>query len=80
MVFFSELAKRQGFWAKALLGDNLLKNEAILFYYINQSGKVRYGINGKKVGTFLKYVDTRRPLWALLDVYGNTTAIELVGK
>lgn len=41
-------------------------------------GDVYFGINGEEKGIFLSGVETRGPLWALFDVYGNSTGIELV--
>ena len=73
------MTSRPGFWAKAF-HDYLVKQDSILFYYVNQAGDVHFGINGEEMGTFFKDVDTRGPLWAVLDIYGNTTAIEFVGK
>ncbi|KAM7311227.1 protein neuralized [Ixodes scapularis] len=49
-----------------------------LHYYVNGVGEVFFGINGEEKGLFLNGVDTRTPLWALVDIYGNTTTIQMV--
>ncbi|KAH7960972.1 hypothetical protein HPB49_025485 [Dermacentor silvarum] len=50
----------------------------LLHYYVNNMGEVFFGINGEEKGLFLNGVDTRGLLWALIDIYGNTTAIKMV--
>lgn len=39
-----------------------------------------FGINGEEKGLFFSGIDTRGSLWVLIDIYGNTTGIEFVGK
>jgi len=72
-----DLTNKPGFWAKAL-HERLAEPGAVLFYYINQSGDCVYGINDVPKGVFFSGVDVRKPLWALLDVYGNTVGVELI--
>ena len=36
------------------------------------------GVNGEDKGVFFSGVDTRRMLWGMVDVYGNSNVIELV--
>jgi len=50
-----------------------------VYYYVNSAGDVHFGINGEEKGIFMSGVDTRGTLWALIDIYGNSTAIEFVG-
>lgn len=73
------LTCRPGFWAKAL-GENLVERDGVLSFMVNHSGDVYFGINNEMKGKFFSGVDVRKPLWALVDVYGNTVAVELVGK
>ena len=49
-----------------------------LFFHLNRAGDVFYGVNGEDKGLFLSDVNTSGPLWALLDIYGNTTCVEFV--
>ena len=37
-----------------------------------------FGVNGEDKGVFFSGVDTRRMLWGMVDVYGNSNVIELV--
>ena len=76
-----DLTNKPGNWAKAL-GERfwaLIHPDSTLFYYVNNQGEVHFGIDGEEKGVFFVGVDTKSPLWALIDVYGNTVAINLVG-
>ena len=50
----------------------------VIYYYVTSSGDVVFGVNGEDKGVFLSGVDTRRQLWGMVDVYGNSNVIELV--
>ncbi len=73
-----DLTNKPGNWAKAL-GERFAVRDYILFFYVTELGDVHYGINGEERGIFFSGVSTNCPLWALIDVYGNTVAIESVG-
>lgn len=75
----SDLTSKPGFWAKAF-SDLYVKKDGVLYFYVNAAGDVFFGINGEEKGLFFSGVDTRGPLWVLIDIYGNTTGIEFVGK
>lgn len=52
----------------------------MLFFFIAVgSTDVRYGVNDMEVGVFFSGIQTLSPLWALLDLYGSTVAVEFVG-
>ena len=70
-----DLISKPGYWAKALC-ESYSTNNILLFFYVTQSGCVYYGVNGREKGLFFKGVDTNRPLWAVMDIYGNTVGIE----
>ncbi|KAJ9596407.1 hypothetical protein L9F63_012570, partial [Diploptera punctata] len=72
-----DLTNKPGYWAKAL-AERFAERDTVLFYYVTQAGDVHFGINGEEKGIFFSGVETRGPLWAIIDVYGNSTAIELV--
>ena len=50
----------------------------LIHYYVSASGEVHFGINGQDRGSFFSGVDTRQPLWAMIDLYGNCTGIQMV--
>ncbi|XP_045505939.1 protein neuralized isoform X1 [Colias croceus] len=70
-----DLTNKPGNWAKAL-GERFCEKDNLLFYYVTSAGEVHFGINGEDKGLFFAGVDTRNPLWALVDVYGNCTAVQ----
>ena len=72
-----DLTNKNGYWAKAL-PDRSLETNAVIHYYVSSHGEVHFGINGGDLGVFFTGIDTRQPLWALIDLYGNCTEIELV--
>jgi protein neuralized len=72
-----DLTNKPGFWGKAL-HERFCQKDNILFYYVTSSGEVHYGINGEEKGLFITDVDTRGPLWVMIDIYGNSTACEFI--
>ncbi|XP_014255478.1 protein neuralized isoform X2 [Cimex lectularius] len=72
-----DLTNKPGYWAKAL-SERMCERDSTLFYYLTAAGDVHFGINGEEKGVFFSGVETRGQLWAMVDIYGNTTAIELL--
>ncbi|XP_073998222.1 E3 ubiquitin-protein ligase neur isoform X4 [Rhodnius prolixus] len=72
-----DLTNKPGYWAKAL-AERLCEKDAVLFYYVTVAGDVHFGVNGEEKGVFFSGVDTRGQLWAMLDIYGNSTAVQFV--
>ncbi len=72
-----DLTGKPGYWAKAL-AERYAESNALIHYYFTPNGDVHFGVNGRDKGIFFSGVDTRQPLWCLVDLYGNCTAIELV--
>ena len=71
-----DLTNKSGYWAKAL-PDRSLEPNAVIHYYVSSHGEVHFGINGGDLGVFFTGIDIRQPLWAMIDLYGNCTSIEL---
>ena len=72
-----DLTGKPGYWAKAL-AERYAESNALIHFYFTANGDVHFGVNGADKGLFFSGVDTRHPLWCMLDLYGNCTAIELV--
>ena len=72
-----DLTNKNGFWAKAL-AEKYAERDSVIYYYVTSSGDVVYGVNGEDKGIFYSGVDTRRQLWGMIDVYGNSNVIEVV--
>merc|ERR1711881_660184 len=64
-------------WAKAL-SEKFAEKDSVMYYYVSGGGEVIFGVNGEDKGVFFSGVDTRKQLWGLVDVYGNSHVIELV--
>lgn len=73
-----DLTKKSGYWAKAL-SERYCTEGSVLHFYINRHGAVFYGHNGINKGLFLSDINATKPLWVVLDIYGNTVGIEFVG-
>jgi len=50
----------------------------VIHYYVAGNGDVHFGVNGHDLGMFFSGIDTRQPLWAMIDLYGNCTSLEMV--
>ncbi|CAG7720196.1 unnamed protein product, partial [Allacma fusca] len=63
------LGTTPGFWTSSFtdISQNITEN-GILEFYVSQV-HLRLGLNNIRV--VINGVDTRRPLWAVLDVYGH---------
>lgn len=72
-----DLANKAGFWIKAL-NETYCERGNILYYYVTASGNVHFGINGEEKDVFMTGIETRTPLWTIIDIYGNCTAIEFL--
>lgn len=69
-----------GNWAKAL-PERFGRLDNIIAYYVNRTGEVYVTVNGEELsGPFFSGVSVSQPLWALVDIYGNATGVEFVGK
>ncbi|XP_074143696.1 E3 ubiquitin-protein ligase NEURL3 [Sminthopsis crassicaudata] len=64
-------------WA-AVLPDQLIKIGDIIHFWVNNSGKVFLRTNEVKKFLLFDGVTVNSPLWAVMDVYGTTKAIELL--
>lgn len=70
-----DMTNKPGNWAKAL-GERYAVAGNELFFFVTRSGDVFYGVNNEEKGLFFSGVNTSGPLWALLDIYGNTSCVE----
>lgn len=70
-----DMTNKPGNWAKAL-GERYAVCNNELFFYVTRSGDVIYGVNGEEKGLFFSGVNANVPIWALLDIYGNTSCVE----
>lgn len=72
-----DLTTRPGYWMRKLK-ERYCRRDNVLFFYITSTGRIYFGINGEEKGIFMSEVGTERPLWAVIDVYGNISAVKLL--
>ncbi|XP_072050350.1 protein neuralized-like [Amphiura filiformis] len=78
-----DLTGKPGYWADAVPNENLIKGVVISYFYTADNA-MKCSTDGQVWETFeksvkkKKYMDTDKPMWPLLDVYGNTTSVKLV--
>ncbi|VDM52250.1 unnamed protein product [Angiostrongylus costaricensis] len=72
-----DLTSKEGFWAKALPERYSVEGN-ILHFYITHSGDLYYGVNGVHKGVFLIGINVSLPIWIIVDIYGNSVAVEFV--
>ncbi|KAK3596964.1 hypothetical protein CHS0354_033622 [Potamilus streckersoni] len=71
------LAKREGFYIRAVR-ESLICTGSRLTFYINNNNQLQLFINNEHKGALLTNIPTDKALWLLLDVYGNTTSVRFV--
>lgn len=80
---YPDLTNKEGYWA-ASMPENSIKENDVIFYFVDSIGDVHYGVNDTYLGIFLSGVNSfnkttqkAESLWAMIDIYGNTLSIEL---
>lgn len=74
-----DLVSQSGFWAKAL-PEEFANEGNIIAFWVDKKGRVFYRINESAAMLFFSGVRTVDPLWALVDVYGLTRGVQLLGE
>ncbi|KAK6766150.1 hypothetical protein RB195_025823 [Necator americanus] len=72
-----DLTSKEGFWAKALPERYSVEGN-ILHFSITHTGDLYYGVNGVHKGVFLVGINVSLPIWIIVDIYGNSVAVEFV--
>uniref|UniRef100_A0A673AX72 Neuralized E3 ubiquitin protein ligase 1Aa n=1 Tax=Sphaeramia orbicularis TaxID=375764 RepID=A0A673AX72_9TELE len=70
---------RAAFWAKAL-PEEFADEGNVIAFWVDKKGRVFYRINQSSPMLFFSGVRIAEPLWALIDVYGLTRGVQLLGK
>ena len=74
-----DLTSRAGFWGKAL-PERYVEVGVVFSFYFTASGDMMLNVDGHDKGVFLTGIDSRTPLWVMVDIYGNTTALQFIGN
>ncbi|KAK5973987.1 Zinc finger C3HC4 type [Trichostrongylus colubriformis] len=72
-----DLTSKEGFWAKALPERYSVEGN-ILHFSITHTGDLYYGVNGVHKGVFLVGINVSLPIWIIVDIYGNSVAVEFI--
>merc|ERR1712079_161437 len=64
-------------WARAM-PEKYVKAGHVIFLSVKPSGQLVWGVNGKEKGVLVSGVEISSPLWAVVDVYGTTNAVQLI--
>ena len=75
----SGLTTRPGYWAIELL-DTFVKKGNVLSFYVTPAGDVTYAMSGVQETVNFSGFDPNRPFWAVIDVYGKTNSVKIVGE
>lgn len=74
-----DLVTRPGYWAKAL-PERFAVRDNILAFWVDRHGRVFYSINDEEPILFHCGIKVSGPLWALIDVYGITHEVQILGE
>lgn len=74
-----DLVTRPGYWAKAL-PERLALKDNVLSFWADRHGRVFYSINEGEPILFHCGLSIGCPLWAIVDIYGITQEVTLLGK
>lgn len=74
-----DMTQIPGNWVKTI-DHKYAREGAVLHYYVNDTGDMFFGAFGKDRGLLMKGVNTTETLWAVIDIYGYTTAVEMVDE
>uniref|UniRef100_A0A3B5MCH5 Uncharacterized protein n=1 Tax=Xiphophorus couchianus TaxID=32473 RepID=A0A3B5MCH5_9TELE len=72
------LTQTSGHWA-APVHESYCQEGSVLEFWVSDDGYIYYKNNGNKQKLPVD-VDVRKPLWAMIDVYGQTCSIFLLGS
>nr|CAG4642396.1 EOG090X03H5 [Evadne anonyx] len=72
-----DLTSRPGFWGKAL-PERYVEVGVVFSFYFTASGDMMLNVDGHDKGVFLTGIDSRTPLWVMVDIYGNTTGVQFI--
>uniref|UniRef100_A0A4W5M8R5 NHR domain-containing protein n=1 Tax=Hucho hucho TaxID=62062 RepID=A0A4W5M8R5_9TELE len=74
-----DLTTTYGYWASTVPSSHLMPGAELRFWVTPRGMLVYEGPNGLRY-KLLKGVDVTRPLWAMIDVHGQTRAVLLLGE
>uniref|UniRef100_A0A4W3K6H9 Neuralized E3 ubiquitin protein ligase 1B n=1 Tax=Callorhinchus milii TaxID=7868 RepID=A0A4W3K6H9_CALMI len=73
------LAEKPGFWGFGIHQEDV-KEGTIISLWVNKKGQFWYRVNKKEQYLLTKGLPNKWPLWFMLDLYGSTCEVQLLGK
>ncbi len=74
-----DLTDSCGYWA-APVHEGLCKAGSVVEFWVSSKGNIYVRVNNSSPFKILKGVDLSKPLWAMIDIYGQTCSIFLLGQ
>ncbi|XP_039624289.1 E3 ubiquitin-protein ligase NEURL3 [Polypterus senegalus] len=74
-----DLDRQLGFWV-APLPEECARQGDMISFWVSRRGRIHYRVNDGRDYLLLEDVDVSKPLWGLIDVYGQTVAIKMLGS
>ncbi|XP_055029168.2 neuralized E3 ubiquitin protein ligase 1Ab isoform X1 [Misgurnus anguillicaudatus] len=74
-----DLVSERGFWARALPEEHC-EEGTILSFWLDNMGRAFYRINDEAPIFFFSEVPSGEPVWAIIDVYGLTSGVQLLAR
>ena len=74
-----DLSEKPGHWAAAVPESCCMAGSELQFW-VSSRGKMLLRVDRKKNLEILRGLDVSRPLWAMIDIYGQTHSIFLHGE
>ncbi|TRY93679.1 hypothetical protein DNTS_029391 [Danionella cerebrum] len=72
-----DLVSERGFWARAL-PEKHCEEGNVLSFWLDNTGRVFYSVNGGSPVFFFSGVPASEPVWAVIDIYGLTCGVHLL--
>ena len=72
-----DMTNRGRVWARAM-PEKHVRAGHVIFLTVKATGQLVWGVNGKEKGVLVSGVDVSSPLWAVVDVYGSTSTVQLM--
>lgn len=72
---FPDLLSSPGYWIKSVKNKKA-KIGTTIFFFVNDRGEFRFGINNVEKKMLEKNIDVSLPLWPVVDVFGITIAVQ----
>ncbi|MGH0181210.1 UNVERIFIED_CONTAM: hypothetical protein FKN15_005802 [Acipenser sinensis] len=74
-----DLKGRPGFWVGAIPEECARQGDRIAFW-VNTKGELLYRVNSGETYLLLRGVNVNSTLWGLMDVYGQTRSLQILGS